>query len=78
MKSDFEERPVARLNLDESSVWSDMLAYYKSGRQVDVQIRVIPANSVAVDTGGIRQQAYSTVFCKFAENTSLMQMTPPG
>ena len=68
IKSDFEERPVARLNLDESSVWSDMLTYYKSGRPVDVQIRVIQANSIAVDTGGIRRQAYSTVFYKFAEN----------
>jgi len=68
LNKDFEDRPIARLNMDENSVWSDMLAYYKSNKSIDMQIRVIPANCVAIDTGGIRRQAYSTVFLEFAEN----------
>ena len=64
----FEEQPIARMNLNLNYAWSDMLAYYKSNKRTENQIRIIPTSGIAVDTGGIPRQAYSVVFHEFAEN----------
>ena len=68
MNNHFEEQPIVRMSLDLSSAWSDMLAYYKNNKPIENQIRIIPTSGAAVDTGGIRRQAYSVVFREFAEN----------
>jgi len=80
MNNHFEEQPIVRMSLGLSSAWSDMLAYYKNNKPIESQIRIIPTSGAAVDTGGIRRQAYSVVFRELLKTSTcifLMGITPP-
>ena len=69
MNNYFEGKPTAKISLDLSTAWSDLVSYYK-GNKIDygLQIRVALVGDVTIDTGGVRRQVYTQVYAEFAQN----------
>ena len=69
MNNHFEAKPSAKVQVDLSTAWSDMLAHYKSNKiDYDLCIRVSLVDNVTIDTGGVRRQVYTQVYTDFARN----------
>lgn len=69
MTNYYENKPTVKIDLDLSSAWQDLLAYYKSSKvDFNLRIRIVLAGRLAVDTGGIRRQVYTQVYSEFAQN----------
>lgn len=48
--------------------WSDVVAYYKAAREINVHLRIFADEVPAVDTGGVRRQVFTEVLHCFANN----------
>ena len=65
----FREQPVIKLQVDQDSVWEDMVVHYKSPRMdVTKPLRLSVLNQPAIDTGGVRRQVYNTIYGDFLAN----------
>ena len=65
----FHEQPVIKVQVNQDDVWEDMVVQYKSPRMdVTKQLQLTVLDQPAIDTGGVRQQVYNTIYSDFLAN----------
>ena len=63
MRNRFASEIVAKMQVDSEEAWQDTVTYYKSLRvNVTKQLRVQLDDQLALDTGCVCSQLYSTVY----------------
>lgn len=75
----FENFPRLKLSVDSDSMWADVVSQYKSpSMNFYTKLRITLDDQPAVDTGGVRRQVYTSVYCDFAFNKYIRLFDGPA